>query len=186
MPGELPPTSGYTQASEFSVDEAVAVGAKEVRFSRPVVSYIENFLEFPVGITVPVGYYDKTEAMWIASDNGLVVTVLTATGGLANLDIHGVGTPATPAELAALGVTDAERTKLAILYQPGQELWRILVNHFSTWDRNWGFGPPDGAESPTGTPAPEPDEDKMDCQAGSIIGCQNFSNGKWRIACQTS
>jgi hypothetical protein len=169
MPGELPPTSGYTQASEFSVDEAVAVGAKEVGFSQPVVSYLENFLDFPVGITVPVGYYDKTESQWIASDGGLVVMVLTATGGLANLDIDGQGNPATPAELATLGVSDVERAKLALLYQPGQSLWRIMVHHFSPWDRNWSFGPPDLAEAPTGTPAPEPDEDKLDCQSGSII-----------------
>jgi RHS repeat-associated protein len=178
MPGALPPTSGYTQASEFSVDEAVATGATQVGFSRPVVSYLENFLEFPVGITVPVGYYDKSEARWIASDSGLVVTVLTATGGLAGLDIHGQGTPATPAELAALGVTDPERAKLALLYQPGQSVWRILVSHFSTWDRNMGLGAPDTAESPTGTPTLEPDEDKLDCQSGSIIGCQNQSLGE--------
>ena len=178
MPGELPPTSGYTQASEFSVDEAIAVGAKGVGFSHPVISYIENFLQFQVGITVPVGYYDKTGARWIASDSGLVIGVLTPTGGLANLDIHGHGAPATPSELAALGVTDAERAEVALLYQPGQTLWRIMTSHFTPIDRNWGFGPPDGAASPTGTPEPEPDEDKLDCQGGSIIGCENQSLGE--------
>lgn len=178
MPGELPPTSGYTQASEFSVDEAMAVGAKEVGFSHPVVSYIENFLNFPVGVPVPVGYYDKSQAQWVAADNGLVLTVLTSTGGLADLDIHGQGIPATPAELAALGVTDPERAELALLYPSGQSVWRIMVTHFSSWDRNWGFGPPDDAEAPTGTPTPEPDEDKQDCQGGSVIGCQNQSLGE--------
>ncbi|HZH79075.1 MAG TPA: carboxypeptidase regulatory-like domain-containing protein, partial [Archangium sp.] len=49
MPGELPPTSGYTYAVELSVDEALAVGAPEVRFSKPVASYVKNFLGFPVG-----------------------------------------------------------------------------------------------------------------------------------------
>ena len=47
MPGELPPTSGYTYAVELSVDEAVEAGATEVRFDEPVITYVENFLDFP-------------------------------------------------------------------------------------------------------------------------------------------
>ena len=59
MPGALPPTSGYTYAVELSVDEAVEAGATEVRFGKPVVTYVENFLDFPVGGAVPVGYFDR-------------------------------------------------------------------------------------------------------------------------------
>lgn len=36
MPGELPPTSGYTYAVELGVDEAMAAGASRVDFSQPV------------------------------------------------------------------------------------------------------------------------------------------------------
>src|SRR5262249_26960439 len=50
MPGELPPTSGYTYAVELSADEATAAGAVQVRFDRPVELYVENFLNFPVGM----------------------------------------------------------------------------------------------------------------------------------------
>jgi chitodextrinase len=44
MPATLPPNSGYTYAVEYSVDEALAAGARAVHFSRPVVGYVENFL----------------------------------------------------------------------------------------------------------------------------------------------
>lgn len=57
MPGTLPPSSGYTYAADYSVDEAVAAGAVTVTFSQPVNNYVENFLGFPVGIAVPTGYY---------------------------------------------------------------------------------------------------------------------------------
>jgi PKD repeat protein len=49
MPAELPANSGYTYAVEFTVDEAIAAGAQRVRFSRPLIHYAENFLNFPVG-----------------------------------------------------------------------------------------------------------------------------------------
>ncbi len=45
MPAPLPTMSGYTYAAEFSVDEALAAGATDVRFSQPLVTYVENFLD---------------------------------------------------------------------------------------------------------------------------------------------
>ena len=54
-----PADSGYTYAAELRVDEAVAAGATEVRFDKPVVNYVDNFLGFPVGSIVPTGYYDR-------------------------------------------------------------------------------------------------------------------------------
>ncbi|HEY3231668.1 MAG TPA: fibronectin type III domain-containing protein, partial [Roseiflexaceae bacterium] len=71
MPGPLPVNSAYTYAAEFSADEAIAAGAKTVRFSRPIVDYTENFLDFPVGTTVPNGYYDRAQGRWKAAANGL-------------------------------------------------------------------------------------------------------------------
>ena len=55
MPGTLPATSAYTYAVELSVDQAVAAGATQVSFDRPVVNYSDNFLGFPVGSAVPDG-----------------------------------------------------------------------------------------------------------------------------------
>ena len=59
MPGELPPSSGYTYALELSVDEADLAGATSVRFNQAIPFYVENFLRFPVGSPVPSGYYDR-------------------------------------------------------------------------------------------------------------------------------
>jgi hypothetical protein len=58
MPAPLPPTTGYTYAVNLTVDEALAADAKTVNFSQPVYFYVDNFLEIPTGISVPVGYYD--------------------------------------------------------------------------------------------------------------------------------
>ena len=76
MPAALPPSSGYTYAVELSVDEAIAAGATEVRFSQAVPTYVENFLGFPVGGAVPAGYYDRARGQWIASANGRVIRIL--------------------------------------------------------------------------------------------------------------
>ena len=144
MPNELPPSSGYTYAVELSADEAIAAGAKEVRFSRPVPFYVENFVGFPVGSLVPTGFYDRSKGQWVASDNGRVIKVISIVGGLANLDLDGNGTIDDAAALAALGITDDERRRLASLYTPGQELWRVLIPHFTpvglqlaVWPAGW-------------------------------------------------
>jgi len=174
MPAELPPTSAYTYAVELSVDEAQAAGAKEVVFSQPVLSYVENFLNFPVGMAVPAGYYDRAKGAWIPSNNGRVIKVLAINGGLADVDTDGDNAADDATQLAALGVTDAERTQLASLYTVGQSLWRVPVTHFTPWDYNWPFiTPADGKwprepEAQNGAPIHKPN-----CDKGSIIECQN-------------
>jgi RHS repeat-associated protein len=150
MPGGLPALSAYTYAAEYSIDEAVAVGATDVTFSQPVVQYNENFLGFPVGVNVPSGSYDKAAGIWMPSANGRVIKILSISGGQANLDLNGSGTPATDPEYAALGINTAERQQLATLYAVNQELWRVPVIHFSAWDSNFGFGPPGGSGPPGG------------------------------------
>ncbi|MCG8417153.1 MAG: hypothetical protein MJE77_04315 [Proteobacteria bacterium] len=56
MPGSLPATSGYTYAVELSVDQALQAGATRVEFSQPLPFYVDNYLDFPTGEIVPVGY----------------------------------------------------------------------------------------------------------------------------------
>ncbi len=179
MPGLLPPTSGYTYAVELSLDEAVTMGAKYISFSKPVITYIENFLNFPVGGIVPVGWYDRENEVWVPSDNGKIIKILSITNGSADIDINGSNTPASSSALLALGITDAERQTLATLYQPGQSLWRVPITHFTPWDCNWPFGPPDDATPPR---LPEPEVNKPDndpCTVpGSIIECQNQTLGE--------
>ena len=137
MPGDLPSTSAYTYAAEFSVDAAVAAGATDVQFSKPVVFYVENFLGFPVGTDVPMGYYDRAQSAWVPSDDGRVIAIVGETGGMADVDVNGDGAADDAATVGSLGMDDAERARLAGLYEPGQSLWRTPVTHFSPWDCNW-------------------------------------------------
>ncbi len=181
MPGNLPPTSGYTYAVELSDDAAVATGATTVSFSKAVPFYLENFLNFPVGMSVPTGYFDRQSGQWVASANGQVVKVLSETAGTANLDVDGNGTAATASELATLGITDAERTQIAALYKVGQSLWRVPISHFTPWDCNWPIGAPQGAPSPDLDPNSlndgTQDNPSQACGA-SVIGVENQTLGE--------
>jgi len=183
MPAELPPTSGYTYAVELSADEAgVKRNGKDVLFSQPVVFYLENFLDLPVGIIVPVGYYDADQAGWVPSDDGRIIQILSIANGAAVLDLDGSGTPASATALADLGITDAERAQLAALYAPGQSLWRARMPHFSTWDCNLGWGPVPDAPAPNNPePLPNGPEDDPQNDCGSVIECQNQVLGE-RVA----
>ena len=174
MPADLPPTSGYTYAVELSADEAFAAGARKITFDPAVIFYLENFLEFPVGSPVPAGYYDREKAAWVPSRNGRVIKILSITSDVANIDANGDGAVDSAASLAALGVTTAERQKLASLYVVGQSLWRVPITHFTPLDCNWPYGPPPGAEAPEqSVPDPDPIVPDPECKGGSIIECQN-------------
>ncbi|HEV8713074.1 MAG TPA: Ig-like domain-containing protein, partial [Candidatus Binatia bacterium] len=179
MPADLPPSSGYTYAVELSADQALDAEAKEVRFNQPVIFYVENFLSFPVGGAVPVGYYDRGRGVWVPYKNGRIIKILSVAGNLANLDTNGDGVVESATTLTALGITEAERQQLAALYLPGQSLWRVLIPHFSPWDYNWPYGPPDDAEDPD-QPDPQDDDplDDPECQPGSLIECQNQTLGE--------
>ncbi|MFN0140176.1 MAG: BACON domain-containing protein [Pyrinomonadaceae bacterium] len=152
MPGDLPPLSAFTYAAGYTVDEAVAANATEVAFNQSVIQYNENFLNFPVGTNIPSGAFDEITGIWMPSANGRVVKILSITSGAANLDLNGSGNPATDPEYAALGINTAEREQLAALYVVNQSLWRVPVIHFTSWDSNWPYGPPAGAEPPGGDP----------------------------------
>jgi RHS repeat-associated protein len=178
MPGELPATSAYTYAVEYSVDEAVAAGAKTVLFSQPVIEYLDNYLNFPIGINVPAGSYDRSNSIWMPEANGRVVKILSISGGQANLDVNGAGQPATDAEYQALGITVAERQQLATRFTAGQGFWRVPVAHFTPVDYNYPAHPPadatvnQGKATCDGTHRCPPEED------GSIIECDSQALGE--------
>ncbi|MGD9044407.1 MAG: Ig-like domain-containing protein [Desulfobacterales bacterium] len=138
MPAKLPPNSAFTYCAELSVD-----GVQRVRFEKPVTTFIDNFLGFPVGSIVPVGYYDRDKGVWVPSENGIVVELLdTDSDGVVDaLDAGGDGQPddldvdgSFVSEVKGLG--DSKR------YAPGTTFWRIQMNHFTPFDCNWPFGPP--------------------------------------------
>ena len=146
MPAPLPANVAYTYALEISADEApVKRDGQDVLFDRPVPFYVTNFLDFPVGGEVPMGYYDYDRGVWVPSDNGRVIRILSISNGRAVLDVTGGGSASSAEALAELGITDAERERLATLYPAGASLWRVPITHLSTWDCNWPFGPPRNA-----------------------------------------
>ena len=187
MPGELPPSTGYTYAVELSADEAMGAGATEVRFNQPIINYTENYLGFSTGTWIPAGYYDRVRGMWVASDSGRVIEILSETGGAADIDFDGDGVAETPETLVARAITDAERQRLAALYEPGQQLWRVPIPHLTPWDLNHPFLPPPDACAPGGAqcndppagPEETPPPDKDRCRrTGSTIDCQNRAVGE--------
>jgi RHS repeat-associated protein len=174
MPAELPATSAYTYAVDFSADEALGPGAGDVEFSQPVYTYVEDFIGFPVGSAVPVGYYDESLEDWVPGRNGRVVEVLAVNGGLADLDTDGDGQVDDAQTLAALGINDTERTTIGGLYSAGSILWRVPITHFSAYDYNW---PPDfsGNDLPPLVPIPRGrgSEDEFFIECRSIVEAQN-------------
>jgi RHS repeat-associated protein len=178
MPGTLPANSGYTFAFDAQVDEAKAAGVGQVTFNKAIPFYVENFLNFPVGETVPVGYYDEAKSQWVAEESGTVIKLVSYTGtpALAQISIDAGGTAiASASTLNALGITLEERQQLASAYPSGTTLWRAKLTHFSKYDLNWAWGPPPNASAPN-APPPEPSPDLPNsCEApgGSSVSCQN-------------
>jgi RHS repeat-associated protein len=179
MPAVLPPTSAYTYAVELSADEAIIAGASSVQFNQPVISYVENIYDFPVGEVVPSGYYDRDQAIWIASENGKIIQILSINAGLADLDIDGSGSPANTGEMEEIGITTAERQQLASLYASGQSLWRVPVTHFTPFDYNMSWRIAPDADDPPDEPKTDllPDDTQDTC-TGCAIQPQSQSLGE--------
>ncbi|MEJ8292154.1 RHS repeat-associated core domain-containing protein [Delftia tsuruhatensis] len=177
MPGELPISVGYTYAVELSADEAIAAGAQSVQFSQPVPVYVDNFLGFPVGTTVPLGWYDYARAAWIGADNGRAIQLLAVEDGQAVLQVTEQARAATAGELAELGITPGELSALARLHAPGASLWRVTLSHFTPWDLNVPYGPPPDADEPP-PPGKDDSPDQKDCRSGQYCcpkpGCDIY------------
>lgn len=149
MPADLPEGTAYTYAAELTVDEAAAVSATSVQFTKPVAFYLDNLMGLPVGFGVPVGTYDRARALWIPEPDGRVIKILSVTGGMADLQVDtATGQAADSATLAGLGITSQERTELANRYSVGKVLWRSQHDHFSLIDWNLIFYVADNARSP--------------------------------------
>ncbi|MDQ2983186.1 MAG: hypothetical protein M3R70_04580 [Actinomycetota bacterium] len=176
MPGELPASSAYTYATEFSVDQAVQAKATDVTFDKPVATYVDNFLGFPAGTLVPAAYYDEAKQAWVASGNGVVLRILKITGGV-EIDVTGDGAADTGAALDKWGITAAELQQLGSRYAIGKTLWRVAVKHFTPWDYNWPYGCKQDCPPPKEPPPPPPP--CRECQGkGSIIGFLNQTLGE--------
>jgi RHS repeat-associated protein len=170
MPARLPPGTMYNYALEISADEAEAAGAVSVELDTPAVLYVDNFLNWPVGVSVPFGTYDRTVGRWKAEPDGRVIEIVDIdVSGRAQIDIDydADSQPATDPELQALGFTDDERIELASIYAVGARLWRTPVAHFTPDDINPsaasnGEPPPDGRR-------PDEGGDPNSCEGGGSI-----------------
>jgi hypothetical protein len=133
MPGKLPPTSAYTYCVELSVD-----GAKRVRFEKPVIVWVDNFLGFDVGATAPVGFYDRDRGVWVPEKNGQVVKLLDtdADGIFDALDADGDDMPDDLDQNGSFG-NEVKGLDDAQKFQPGTTYWRIALDHFTPIDINW-------------------------------------------------
>ncbi len=173
MPATLPSQIMYTYALELSIDEADADGAEQVQFDRVLPFYVENFLGFPIGTAVPTGWYDRVAARWRPSADGIVVAVVGVASGRAQLDLTGDGVAEDALALAPYGIDTDELAALGGLYPVGTSLWRVPIEHFTTWDHNWPGVPAPGARDPN-DPAPDLAGEPESCEVpGSIVQCEN-------------
>ncbi|BCS98768.1 hypothetical protein DSLASN_44000 [Desulfoluna limicola] len=166
MPSILPPLSAYTYCSELEVD-----GVERVKFDKPVIVYVDNFLDFPVGGIVPVGYYDRDKGQWIPSENGVVVELLdmNSDGAVDALDSDGDGYP-DDLDQDGLYSDEIEGLEESDVYTPGTTYWRVSVNHFTPDDFNWPYGLPRNAISPNPDGEPSSDSDDSECFAeGTVV-----------------
>ena len=176
MPGTLPATTAFTYAIELSVDEADAIGATTVRFSKPVAFHVDNFLNFVSGAPIPVGTFDAATNRWVGMDAARVVKVVSVTGGLADLDLNGDGAADNAAALSVDGYTDGERQQIASRFSVGKTLWRARTDHFTPMDCNMGWTLPSDATRPNGRVSGKGSDSTDDCDAkGSRIGCLSQS-----------
>ena len=182
MPATLPPTTGYTYAVEYSADEVSEMGAKSITFSKPIYSYLENFVGIPVGYPVPSAYYDLEQQKWIPTEDGRVIKISGISGGKANLIVDTSGSTATDSMLECMGISNSERANLASLYTVNETLWRVPVRHFSPHDYNMVRMAAylDSLRNSIPLDSLETDLllDETCNQSGSVIDCQNHGLGE--------
>ena len=169
MPALLPGRTAYTWAADFSADEADLLGATKIQFNQPVPIYVDNFLNIPTGIAVPIGYLNPQTGNWEGLRDGIVIKALAIdANNRLELDL-GKGVAATAEELAVHFITNQELEKLKDIYTVGQTFWRGTVTHFSTIDLNFNFA----QNKEPSVPNPNTDKPPQDCQGNTNCrGCQ--------------
>ena len=173
--------SGYTYAVELSADEAVDAGATDVRFDKPVVTYVDDFLGFPVGSAVPSGYYDREAGEWVAAPDGRVIEIVGETGGVATSTRRRRRRRHTGGARRRSGSPPPSASSSPASTPRASGCGASPIEHFTPWDFNWPYGPPPDAIPPPVSP-PTPDDaprPKKECFGdGSIIGCHSQRLGE--------
>ncbi|WP_324171212.1 RHS repeat-associated core domain-containing protein [Sulfurimonas sp.] len=175
MPADLPTQSAYTYCSDLQVD---GVGDDEnITFNAPVIMYVDNFLGFDIGEIVPIGYYDRNDAKWKASKNGVVIQLLDTDGdGIVDaLDSNG-DSLANDLNNNGSFVDEVAGIQNNSNYIAGKSYWRAEITHFTPWDHNWPYGPPDDAKSPD-----EPDVEDQTPPNDCNIAINSYVTAKTRV-----
>ena len=176
MPADLPKETAYTYCSDIKVGGVS--DDENVTFDKPVTMLVDNFLGFDVGMVVPIGYYDRNQGKWVGSENGVVVALLDtdSDGKIDALDSTGDG---QPNDLNGDGSTSDEvvgmtnNPKFAV----GQSYWMAKIGHFTPWDHNWPWAPPEDAEKPDQKDPKTDDNPPNDCK----IDVKSYVTGKSRV-----
>nr|WP_306139198.1 DUF1566 domain-containing protein [Rheinheimera baltica] len=164
MPGELPAETAFTWASDLHVDGTHYTDS--VHYNADVVLYLDNFLGFPVGEIVPVGYFDRTISKWIASPNGVVVRLLD-TNGDGTVDGVDYNDDGIADDINSDGITADEAIGLTG-YAAGDTLWRAAFDHMTPYDLNWSAGS-DGRD-PNNPDADANGETELDIEECTAVG----------------
>jgi len=178
IPANLPQSVAYTFVVELTADEMLSAGAKDVRFNQTAVLYLENVMKFPVGLTVPIGCYNREKGFWETSDNGRVIKILSTSGGVAAIDYNGDGVAEPADTLIVNGISLVEQQYLAGTYSAGQSLWRAEITHLGTYAGGFGMITPNAAYPQNPLPDRYAKVDRDNIVAGSVIGVQNQTLGE--------
>ena len=172
MPGVLPPTSGYTYAVEFSVRRGCFRQCRHGPFNQTIPTYVENFLNFPVGENVPVGYYDRKAGAWVPSDNGRVIKITAINGGIATVDTVGTGgLPPLVLDSSELQNLGGLRGGAGVVAHASHPLQRVGFQ--------LGRNPPSDATLRRRTPGSiSPEDDCCDSHGNSVIEGENQTLGE--------
>ena len=174
MPGELPPTSAYTYAVEYTRrrggrGRGASTCASTSRSSPTSTTSSAS----PPARPCRCGYYDREQGRWVAADNGVVIKLVGEAGGRAQLDLtgDGVADSVTGARHRRRRAASSSRSSTTRARASGAS----AITHFTPWDYNWPYGPPDGADGPDGDGPDDGDPDGDDpCnESGSIILCES-------------
>ncbi|OBP14337.1 hypothetical protein A5320_11160 [Rheinheimera sp. SA_1] len=160
MPGELPVETAFTWASDLHV--AGTHYTDSVHYNADVVLYLDNFLQFPVGEIVPVGYFDRNLSKWIASPNGVVVKLLdkNSDGVVDGIDYNDDG---NADDVNNNGSSTDEAIGLAG-YRAGDTLWRAAFKHMTPYDLNWSAADAEGPEAIELLEGDTGEEDEKNCE----------------------
>jgi YD repeat-containing protein len=141
---ELPETAVPVYSLELSADEADAAHAVRIQLSQSASVYVDNFPGLPVGTALPLGAYARDRATWVGAPNGRVLALVGESGGFADLDIDGSGTPASVASLEALGIDAEEQVAIAQSYDLGDEFFRLPVSGLGVFGVSLPFSVDEG------------------------------------------